>query len=92
MAAIASPNATTEECYLLQKLTRALGSSHIDYRIREQDFSDQQGNNVATQLGMPIEAIGSLDVVLLVGSDARHEQPIISHRISSPSEDAGLIS
>ena len=91
LAAIASPNSTTEECYLLQKLTRALGSSHIDYRIREQDFSDQQGNNIATQLGMPIEAIESLDVVLLVGSNVRQEQPIISHRIHQASQSGAAI-
>ncbi len=91
LAAIASPNSTTEECYLLQKFTRALGSPHMDYRIREQDFSDQGQGNAFTELGMPIESIESLDVVLLVGSNVRQEQPILSHRIHQASQSGAVI-
>jgi len=41
MAALASPSATTEEMYLLQKLMRGLGCHNLDHRIGQRDFSDQ---------------------------------------------------
>jgi NADH-quinone oxidoreductase subunit G len=42
LGALASPNSTLEEFYLLQKIVRALGSPHIDYRLRAADTQDQQ--------------------------------------------------
>ena len=36
---LASPNATLEEFYLLQKIMRGLGSPHIDHRLRQIDFA-----------------------------------------------------
>ena len=42
LGALASPNSTLEEFYLLQKLMRSLGSPHIDHRLRETDTRDQQ--------------------------------------------------
>ncbi|MDY6992573.1 MAG: NADH-quinone oxidoreductase subunit NuoG, partial [Pseudomonadota bacterium] len=41
IGALASPTATLEELYLLQKLMRGLGSQNIDHRLRQVDFSDQ---------------------------------------------------
>src|SRR3990167_4742837 len=38
-AALASPHSTLEELYLLQKLMRGLGSSNVDFRLRQSDFS-----------------------------------------------------
>ncbi|HPP47875.1 MAG TPA: NADH-quinone oxidoreductase subunit NuoG, partial [Accumulibacter sp.] len=39
IAALASPHSTLEELYLLQKLTRSLGSGSVDFRPRRFDFS-----------------------------------------------------
>ncbi|MDH3450105.1 MAG: NADH-quinone oxidoreductase subunit NuoG, partial [Gammaproteobacteria bacterium] len=42
VAALISPQATLEEHFLAQKLLRGLGSSSIDYRLTQIDFSTQQ--------------------------------------------------
>ena len=39
IAALATPHSTLEELYLLQKLMRGLGSSNVDFRLRQSDFS-----------------------------------------------------
>jgi NADH-quinone oxidoreductase subunit G len=39
VGALATPNSTLEELYLLQKLMRGLGSSNVDFRLRQSDFS-----------------------------------------------------
>ena len=77
----ASPSATLEELYLLQKLARGLGSSNIDHRLRQLDFSDQQAAPVMPWLGQSIQSLEKLDAALLVGSNVRKEQPIIAHRV-----------
>ncbi len=41
LGALGSASATTEELYLLNRLTRGLGSANIDHRLRRRDFSDQ---------------------------------------------------
>jgi NADH-quinone oxidoreductase subunit G len=81
IAAIASPNSTTEEFYLLQKLMRSLRSHNIDHRIHQFDFSDQQNFPSYPNLGIALEDIENLDTVLLIGSDIRREQPLGCHRV-----------
>lgn len=58
-----------------------MGSNNIDHRIRESDFTDQMHRPLFPQLNMKIADIEECDTILLVGSDVRHEQPIISTRI-----------
>ena len=41
LGAIASPNSTLEELYLLARVARGLGSSNIDHRLRRTDFRDE---------------------------------------------------
>jgi NADH-quinone oxidoreductase subunit G len=81
IAALASPNSTVEEFYLLQKLLRALGSHNIDHRLRQLDFSDQTHAPHFPKLALTLEEIESRDAILLIGSDVRHEQPLACHRI-----------
>ena len=81
MAALASPSATVEEFYLLQKLMRALGSPHIDHRMRYQDFSDQDLLPEFPKTEIAIADIEHLNTILLVGSNVRFEQPLISNRM-----------
>lgn len=82
IGALISPSTTIEECYLLQKWLRSLGSSNIDHRIRWQDFRDQNIFPTFPGLGLPIADIENLNVILLIGSCVRFEQPLISHRIN----------
>ncbi len=77
----ASPHATLEELYLLQKIVRGLGSANLDHRLRQTDFSDQQAAPVMPWLGQDIVALEKLDAALLIGSNVRKEQPIIAHRL-----------
>jgi len=78
---LVSPSTTLEEMYLAQKLTRLLGSNNIDHRLRQCDFSDQQNAPVMPWLGQSIEDLEKLDAALLIGSNVRKEQPLISHRL-----------
>jgi len=78
---LASPGATVEELYLLQKLARGLGIAHIDHRLRQGDFSDQDSAPVYPWLGMPLKELQNMNAVLLVGSDIRADQPLAAHRL-----------
>lgn len=81
IAALASPSATTEELFLLQKLMRHLGSNTIDHRLHQTDFSDQKQAPLYPRLGITIAELESQDVIILVGSNIQREQPIAGHRI-----------
>jgi NADH-quinone oxidoreductase subunit H len=81
LCALMSPGASTEEYYLAQRLVRRLGSSNIDHRLREVDFADDQVRPPAPVFGRRIAAIEAADAVLLVGCNARHEAPILGHRL-----------
>jgi len=86
IAALASPNSTLEEFYLLQKLMRALGSHNIDHRVNALDFGDQDRMSELTGqkfpgLGTNIADIEDLSAILLVGSNVRFEQPMLGHHI-----------
>ncbi len=80
LGVLASPTATLEELYLLNKLTRGLGSNNIDTRLRQPDTSADGKLNGARWLGMPITEIANLQSVLIVGSSLRKEQPLLSAR------------
>lgn len=91
IAALASPNSTVEEFYLLQKLMRGLGSHNIDHRLRQHDFSDQESFALSPQLGIPIADIETLDAILLIGSNVRYEQPLIAHRINKATGEGAKV-
>ena len=91
IGALASPSSTLEELYLLQKFMRGIGSSNIDHRLRQADFSDQDKAPVYPVLGKSIAELERLDAVLLVGSNVRKEQPIINHRLRKASMRGGHI-
>jgi NADH-quinone oxidoreductase subunit G len=81
LGALASPSATVEELYALQKLVRGRGSPHIDHRLRQSDFADQAKDPVFPYLGLAISELESLDAALLVGSHLRKEQPLLDVRL-----------
>jgi len=78
--ALASPTATTEEFYLLQKIVRGLGSPHVDHRLRETDTRDQVAFSVPG-LNMSVTELENCDAILLVGSNLQKEQPILNLRL-----------
>ncbi len=87
--ALASPTATAEELFLLQKLMRNLRVNNIDHRIRQTDFSHEASDPAFPYLGQEIRNLENNDSVLLIGSNIRKDQPIVAHRFRKASH-AGL--
>lgn len=81
IGALASPSATVEELYLLQKIMRGLGSPHIDHRLRQVDTQDQDEMPAYPGLSIGLEALEQCDAILLIGSNVQKEQPIAALRI-----------
>ena len=81
IAALVSPQATLEEHFLAQKLLRGLGSSNIDHRLSQIDFSAQEASAVMPWLGRSLESVESLDACLIIAGNLQQEQPMLSHRI-----------
>jgi NADH-quinone oxidoreductase subunit G len=81
LVTLASPRSTLEELYLLNRLTRGLGSNNIDSRLLVQDFSDQVADPLAPVFGIAINEIADQDAVFVIGSNLRAEAPLIAHRI-----------
>ena len=81
IGALASPHSTLEEMYLLQKLTRAMGSSSVDFRLRQSDFSADGKRSGIPWLGMTVADLSTLDRVLVVGSFLRKDHPLIAGRL-----------
>src|SRR5262245_41440213 len=81
IAALATPYQTLEELYLLQKLMRGMGSSNVDFRTRQADFSGDGKSRGIPWLGMQITDIAQLDRVLVIGSTMRKDHPLLAHRL-----------
>ena len=81
IGALAAPNSTLEELYLLQKVVRGLGSDNIDFRLRQRDFSADGHRAGAPWLGMPIAAVGDLNRLLVIGSFLRKDHPLLCQRV-----------
>jgi NADH-quinone oxidoreductase subunit G len=78
LGVLVSPATTNEEGDLLLRLARGLGSAHIDHRLRQLDLSDRP---VAGRFEVPVAEIGEVKAALLVGSNLRHEMPLLNHRL-----------
>jgi len=87
---LVSPQSTLEEAHLAVRLARGLGTNNIDYRIHQSDF--RLKTDGAPWLGMPIEAIGQLQAVLLVGSTLRKEQPLLAARLRQAAKKGTAVS
>lgn len=86
-----APTATVEELYLAQKLARGLGVANIDHRLRQADFSDQAAAPVFPWLGQGVADLEQLKTALLIGSNIRMEQPLLSHRLRKAALAGGRI-
>ena len=81
LGTLVSPHATLEEMALAARLTRALGSENIDFRLRQTDFrGDGQGAGIPW-LGMPIAELEALERVLVIGSFLSKDHPLVAHRL-----------
>ena len=78
VGALIAPFASCEEGHLLGSIVRGLGSDSIDHRLRTVDFAD---NTAAVTFEMPLVHIENANAILLVGSNPRHDQPLLGHRV-----------
>jgi NADH-quinone oxidoreductase subunit G len=76
--ALVAPLASCEEGLLLGEIVRALGSDAIDHRLRLADATDAAAGATFER---PLAAIEGAGAILLVGSNPRHDQPLLGHRI-----------
>lgn len=81
LGALASPSATLEEFYLLQKIVRGLGSPHVDHRLRESDISPADDLGLFQGLNISLNDLEHCDAIVLIGSNIQKEQPLAALRI-----------
>ena len=81
VGALASPQATVEELFVLRKLLGELGVNHIDTRLRQSDFRADALQLGPLWLGLSLAQLQAAKSVLLVGSQIRKEEPLIAHRL-----------
>lgn len=86
-----APTSTLEELYLFSKLMRGNGCNNIDHRLRQTDFSDQDYVSAAPGLGVNIAELEQQQAVLLIGSNVRHEQPLLNHRLRKAVADGAVV-
>ena len=72
------PATSNEEGALLAQLAEALGTGNLDHRIAQQDLSD---GAIAQVFAMPVAQIEHADAIVIVGSQLRHELPLLHARV-----------
>ncbi len=72
------PATSNEEGALLAQLAEALGTGNLDHRIGQLDLSD---GAVAEPFAMPSAEIEQADAIVIVGSQLRHELPLLHQRV-----------
>ncbi|MGN6111722.1 MAG: NADH-quinone oxidoreductase subunit NuoG [Luteimonas sp.] len=72
------PATSNEEGELLARLAEALGTGNLDHRIAQQDLS---AGAAAEAFAMPVADIEQADAIVIVGSNLRHELPLLHARV-----------
>ena len=85
---LVSPHSTLEELHLASKLTRALGSGNIDYRLRNAEFPAFES---VRYLGTSIASLSELQSVLVIGSNLRKDHPLFAQRIRQAVRNGGSV-
>ncbi|MGA9423045.1 MAG: NADH-quinone oxidoreductase subunit NuoG [Rhodanobacteraceae bacterium] len=78
LGVLVHPATSCEEGFLLTQLAQALGSAHVDHRLRRLDFADSAA---ARAFEMPAAGIERADVIVLIGCNPRREVPLLNARI-----------
>ena len=88
LAGLVAPTATLEEGGLLALLLRAFGSENIDAALRQQD----DRLRVAPLLGRPLASLSHLDAAFVIGSQLRHDHPLLALRLRASARHGARIS
>ena len=86
---LVSPMATVEEMYLLARIARGLGCGNIDHRLRQLDCRAAEAEGAYPNLGLRIVDIERLEGALIIGSNLRHEMPLLAHRLRKAAVQGG---
>ncbi|ALJ27908.1 NADH dehydrogenase subunit G [Stenotrophomonas acidaminiphila] len=78
LGVLVHPSTSNEEGALLARLATGLGSGNIDHRIDNRDFSDAA---TAEVFAAPLAEIEAADRIVLLGSNVRHELPLLHARL-----------
>lgn len=89
LGTLVGPNQSNEDYFLLQQLVRGLGSDNIDHRLRQGDFSAALGAGARSQSGA-INQLQNADLVVLIGSNLRKDQPLLWVRVRNALRDHGI--
>jgi NADH-quinone oxidoreductase subunit G len=92
IGALAAEYSTTEEFALLGRLTRALGSENVDFRLRQTDAALDGALAGVPWLGMAIADLDNLDRVLVVNSFLRKDHPLMAQRLRQAAKRGTQIS
>jgi len=84
---LASSSSTLEEFHLFQKLIRAMGSENVDHRLDQADFRDDSFSSPFPGSELPIAKYSEVEAALLIGSNIRKEQPLLSLRLRESVRD-----
>jgi NADH-quinone oxidoreductase subunit G len=85
---LAHPATSNEEGALLAAMAQALGTDNLDHRLKQLDFAD---NAVAEAFQMSVADVEKAAVVLLVGTNIRHEIPLLHQRLHKAAKSGGRI-
>ncbi len=88
LGALVHPATSCEEGALLAEIVRGLGSENIDHRLRVIDSMLAPVDNV---FELPLAQIEQANVILLIGSNPRLEQPLLGHRVHKAWKRGGKI-
>ncbi len=78
LGVLVHPATSNEEGALLARLADGLGSGNVDHRISQLDLSDAA---VADAFAMSVADIEKADAIVIVGSNLRHEVPLLHQRV-----------
>ncbi|WP_442808990.1 NADH-quinone oxidoreductase subunit NuoG [Trinickia soli] len=79
LAVLGSAHSTVEELFLLKQLAQGLGTSNVDFRLRQSDFPAPTAG--APWLGMPLADLSTLDSAFVIGSFLRRDHPLMAARL-----------
>lgn len=77
IAGLTSASSTLEELHLFKRILHGVGSPHLDHRLHQTDFRQI----VEPSLGVSFGELEAQDLIFLIGSNSRYDQPLLNHRI-----------
>ncbi|PJK11094.1 NADH dehydrogenase (quinone) subunit G [Lysobacteraceae bacterium NML08-0793] len=78
LGVLVHPATSNEEGAVLARFAEALGTGNLDHRLSQQDLSDAA---VAEPFGVALEDIEEAEVIVVLGSNLRHELPLLHQRL-----------